>query len=431
MLKFKSSTLSPELTKGFCGFDTVLLENDPLKNLDLCQAFDSQIYGGCGAYFNEKSDNEIRVFKAMPADFSDVPDIVPSPTSPDNEENEEKDLEETNKDVEDVSRGETIGTDNKDIEDDAEKTSSLESENAIDENASVDDSALLSDAEKDDITEVADVSDKNNPPYCPINPSEYTDDEYNDMELVDNTENSEKDLLENTNIAEDTDLVTSEGEISSENNELTDQKEFTFKKNEAMESEILEEKTEEKLFYDKPTGPKFPWQAPFAVADGYPGAYVNGLDNRVKMGTEDIPKVGPCFVMSLFGIAQTRTGKNMSATQIKKGFKDLENNNIIRMDPKAEYYVQNSEAVVNYALNILGSDENCRWIDRDENLSKDNLPKVLVGTQATTIYDSKNKHNCQHFVEGDDKGNFLWDPLGEKTIDNIERIDYFKFVPKG
>ncbi|WP_225969451.1 RHS repeat domain-containing protein, partial [Treponema pedis] len=144
----------------------------------------------------------------------------------------------------------------------------------------------------------------------------------------------------------------------------------------------------------------------------------NLLENRVIMGTNNIPDYGPYFIMSLFGIAQTRTGKNMTAEQVTTGIGYLIENDIVGMEKNKEYLVKNAIAIINYALNILGSDEQA--------LKAKNANEA----QASTVKTEKNTYGYGHFGEGDSEGKLVWDPLGEITIINIDRIDYFKFQTK-
>ncbi|AGT44075.1 RHS repeat domain-containing protein [Treponema pedis] len=144
----------------------------------------------------------------------------------------------------------------------------------------------------------------------------------------------------------------------------------------------------------------------------------NLLENRVIMGTNNIPDYGPCFIMSLFGIAQTRTGKNMTAEQVTTGIGYLIENDIVGMEKNKEYLVKNAIAIINYALNILGSYEQA--------LKAKNANEA----QASTVKTEKNTYGYGHFGEGDSEGKLVWDPLGEITIINIDRIDYFKFQTK-
>ena len=138
------------------------------------------------------------------------------------------------------------------------------------------------------------------------------------------------------------------------------------------------------------------------------------LENRVIMGTHGISNNGPCFAMALFGVAQSRTGKNMTPEQVIDGLKYLIENEII----KSDYTVINKEGVINYALDILGSNEQA--------LETKNANEA----QASTVKTKENTYGYVHFAEADSEGKLLWDPLGEVTIINIDRTDYFKFQPK-
>ena len=104
------------------------------------------------------------------------------------------------------------------------------------------------------------------------------------------------------------------------------------------------------------------------------------LENRVIMGTNNIPQYGPCYVVALFGVAQTRVGKNMTPEQVTTGIGYLIENKIVDMEKGKEYLVKNTVAIINYVLDILGSDE-----------------------KASALQ------------------------LGEITIINIDRVDYFQF----
>lgn len=84
--------------------------------------------------------------------------------------------------------------------------------------------------------------------------------------------------------------------------------------------------------------------------------------------------------MALFGVAQTRVGKNMTPEQVTTGIDYLIENKIVDMEKGKEYLVKNTVAIINYVLDILGSDE-----------------------KASALQ------------------------LGEITIINIDRVDYFQF----
>lgn len=73
MLKFKNSGFNPELT-DFTGSSSInLLERDPFSQLELGFSSNYQIYGAASYHFNHQN-KEIKLFKAMPSDFSEVPD---------------------------------------------------------------------------------------------------------------------------------------------------------------------------------------------------------------------------------------------------------------------------------------------------------------------------------------------------------------------
>lgn len=150
------------------------------------------------------------------------------------------------------------------------------------------------------------------------------------------------------------------------------------------------------------------------------------------MGTNNIAKFSPCLVMSLFGIASTRTGKEMTAKQIHTGFKDLEKINALGMEAKNKYYVKDMEKVINYALNILGSSETAKHVKREELSEVKNftIPENTQPTIVRTTVKTKSGGSHTHFGEGDSRVKLFWDPLGKKTIINIDRIDYFKFEKK-
>lgn len=159
-------------------------------------------------------------------------------------------------------------------------------------------------------------------------------------------------------------------------------------------------------------------------------AFANLLVTRVAMGTNDIPDYGPCCARSLFGVAETRTHNNMTPEQIRKGFDDFAAAGCLDMSKGNEYYVKDQVTVINYALDVLGSNERCVWLGRQSDLSKDNLPHIPVDSLASFVKDYKNKYGYGHYGEGDAKGNLIWDPLGEVSIDNVDQIDFYKFVSK-
>ncbi|WP_432893535.1 RHS repeat domain-containing protein, partial [Treponema putidum] len=149
-----------------------------------------------------------------------------------------------------------------------------------------------------------------------------------------------------------------------------------------------------------------------------PSADQDLLENRVIMGTNNIPQYGPCYVMALFGVAQTRVGKNMTPEQVTTGIGYLIENKIIGMEKDKEYYVMDSVAIINYALDILGSDERALVLESKE------------GADASVVKTNNNSYGYSHFGEGDAEGKLLWDPLGEDTITQIDDIKYFQFQPK-
>ena len=134
-------------------------------------------------------------------------------------------------------------------------------------------------------------------------------------------------------------------------------------------------------------------------------AFANLLVTRVAMGTNGIPDYGPCCARSLFGVAETRTHNNMTPEQIRKGFDDLAAAGCLDMSKGNEYYVKDQVTVINYALDVLGSNERCVWLGRQSDLSKDNLPHIPVDSQASLVKDYKNKYGYGHYGEGDAKGN--------------------------
>ena len=149
-----------------------------------------------------------------------------------------------------------------------------------------------------------------------------------------------------------------------------------------------------------------------------PSADQDLLENRVIMGTNNIPQYGPCYVMALFGVAQTRVGKNMTPEQVTTGIGYLIENKIIGMEKDKEYYVMDSVAIINYALDILGSDERALVLESKE------------GADASVVKTNNNSYGYRHFGEGDAEGKLLWDPLGKDTITQIDDIKYFQFQPK-
>ena len=134
-------------------------------------------------------------------------------------------------------------------------------------------------------------------------------------------------------------------------------------------------------------------------------AFTNLPVTRVAMGTNGIPDYGPCCARSLFGVAETRTHNNMTPEQIRKGFDDLAAAGCLDMSKGNEYYVKDQVTVINYALDVLGSNERCVWLGRQSDLSKDNLPHIPVDSQASLVKDYKNKYGYGHYGEGDAKGN--------------------------
>lgn len=122
--------------------------------------------------------------------------------------------------------------------------------------------------------------------------------------------------------------------------------------------------------------------------------------------------------MALFGVAQTRVGKNMTPEQVTTGIGYLIENKIIGMEKDKEYYVMDSVAIINYALDILGSDERALVLESKE------------GADASVVKTNNNSYGYSHFGEGDAEGKLLWDPLGEDTITQIDDIKYFQFQPK-
>jgi RHS repeat-associated protein len=86
------------------------------------------------------------------------------------------------------------------------------------------------------------------------------------------------------------------------------------------------------------------------------GNELNKLDVRIRMGTYGIPSYGPCYMMSLIGIAQSFVGKNLTPQQLLGLIEKLTTGENAVVFPALNYWVNDGRrgaSVVEAALKIL------------------------------------------------------------------------------
>jgi RHS repeat-associated protein len=145
------------------------------------------------------------------------------------------------------------------------------------------------------------------------------------------------------------------------------------------------------------------------------------LQDRILMGTRDyLPGAGPCYMMSLLGIAQTVAGKNLTDDELQgliTSFRTGDNPVIGQQG----WLVNDSR----YGASII--EAGLKILDPDNNYS------VNIAAAADPGYDTIRKNATAsliqvpgHWQEGNSNGNFVWDPLHgtEQKYNSIEQIRY-------
>ena len=125
---------------------------------------------------------------------------------------------------------------------------------------------------------------------------------------------------------------------------------------------------------------------------------------------------GACAFRALLGIAETRTGQNLTFDQLNEAremyYGSARNRNwwvtIRRADGKTQGSSHALEDVINIGLELLGSNERALFVKRVGSPPNNNIP---AGTQATFIRVAASTSSNSHFLEGDANGNMIYDPL--------------------
>lgn len=297
MLKFKNSSFNLGLTDGFDYSGLSGREKDQLGILDSDEAsFTDRLYGGSSSSLHRRNDSVIRTFSAMPSSFAEIPD--PSPVKPSEKEEKpeksnenktavEKPIKDTESDASEKAT-DTVHSEKKEekpIENSG--TDILEKENDKEENIGAKDEEAVDGEDHYDFLNDSDYNDSVE------DTTKKSDNAYNDSDAADISDEAAKKQRKNngTEIAtieadkpsEEESASTDSGisaEDAIEGNEIIDKRELSLDKNEIMEEEPSEEPIKEKFSHGKPTGPIFPWQAQFAVADAYAGAYMDIVDKK-------------------------------------------------------------------------------------------------------------------------------------------------------
>jgi len=141
------------------------------------------------------------------------------------------------------------------------------------------------------------------------------------------------------------------------------------------------------------------------------------LLSRVKMGSPGIPSHGPCYMMSLIGIAQTVAKKNFEEGPLLEFISTLTtgDNPVVLVNEENNYLVSDKRlgaSVIESALKILDPDSSYN---------------VTIAQKGDENYQNiKNNASASlrdvggHWQEGKKNGNFRWDPYWgikpEKTL---------------
>ncbi len=144
------------------------------------------------------------------------------------------------------------------------------------------------------------------------------------------------------------------------------------------------------------------------------------IENRISYREAGFKDVGPCAFRTGLAIAESLSGKNLSKNEIRNLQESLRNSKILGPSGKDKWYVGNWSAVVNSALEVLGSD----------------LRVTVKGNEgakpvATALFTKTNSYGSQHWVEGDANGNIRYDGYGENTMEGAVINKTQNFYLKG
>ncbi|MCL2802257.1 MAG: RHS repeat-associated core domain-containing protein [Treponema sp.] len=149
-------------------------------------------------------------------------------------------------------------------------------------------------------------------------------------------------------------------------------------------------------------------------------------------GTDD----GPCIFRALLGIAETRGGRSLTQGELataRRMFYGSNNNTNWRVKGARADGLNPSrnivEDVINIGLELIGSSERASLIYRGTTLPNN---EILQRTHAMLLQVTVGSESSSgvHFLEGDTRGNMIFDPLD--NIDRyrsmpISRYDAFEF----
>jgi len=133
------------------------------------------------------------------------------------------------------------------------------------------------------------------------------------------------------------------------------------------------------------------------------------LSDRALMGTNGIPSDGPCLAMAYLGIAQSYTGKTLSADQVNSLLNDPQVYDGTRAAP--------AESAIKAGINALDSTiDTTKLSIRDERQSNIADPAAFATVRTVSTSDSS---SGVHYQQGSNTGALVWDPL-HGTIDKYD-----------
>jgi len=161
-------------------------------------------------------------------------------------------------------------------------------------------------------------------------------------------------------------------------------------------------------------------------------------NERISMLEAYNSKDGACAFRALLGIAETRAGLNLTMDQLSKAremyFGSSTSRNWWVTTRRSDGQTQGAnyalEDVINIGLELLDSSERVIFIQRIG--SPPNEKNIPAGTQATFISVRDNTSSTyHHFLEGDENGNMIYDPLHilhyfkTKTIVRFDAVRFY------
>jgi hypothetical protein len=126
-----------------------------------------------------------------------------------------------------------------------------------------------------------------------------------------------------------------------------------------------------------------------------------------------LPEEGPCLMRALIGLAETTVKKNLESAELTKLVRDLiDRYKYVSPDP--EYTVGPSPAVIMKALAVLAPGvgyaiTEARPKDPDYSTVKAGATNSILGVGSRSL--GERAEDSAHWVEGDKRGTFRWDPL--------------------